>query len=136
MRVLVLAGSLVSLTIGGCRARSAAEPAPQETARPPRQEASMPEARPTTNPAPAGQRFTGTLRGGVLAVGAETTGWMLELDDGSRVDVDVSKVANAAAALDGKRVAVQGTMTTTRWIERGAKRLLVAERITAEGEAQ
>src|SRR5687767_9929320 len=47
------------------------------------------------------RRFTGTLRGGVVAIGAETTGWVLETDDGRRIDVDVSKAPEAADELEG-----------------------------------
>ena len=77
----------------------------------------------------AAERFTGTLRGGILAVGAETTGWQLERPDGSRVDVDVSKAAAAAGRLDGKSVVIHGGMTKANWVERGEKPLLIAERI-------
>jgi len=77
----------------------------------------------------AAQRFTGTLRGGILAAGAETTGWVLETDDGKRLDVDVSQVADAAAALEGKRVTAEGVSTTANWPERGPRTLLRAHQI-------
>lgn len=83
-------------------------------------------SRPTTQ----AQKFTGTLRGGIMAIGAETTGWVLEID-GKRIDVDVTKAAEAAASLDGKRVVITGGMTTANWVERGEKPLLIAERIEA-----
>ena len=83
------------------------------------------------DPVPA-QRFTGTLRGGILAVGAETTGWVLGTDDGKRLDVDVSKTADAAAELDGKRVTIEGTSSTANWPERGPRQLLRAHRIVAD----
>ena len=82
-----------------------------------------------TDKSAATQRFTGTLRGGILAVGAETTGWVLETDDGKRLDVDVSKAAEAAAALDGKRVTVEGVSTTANWPERGPRTLVRAHQI-------
>ena len=80
---------------------------------------------------PAPRRFTGTLRGGIIAVGSETTGWQLETAPGQRVDLDASRAAGAAAALEGKPVVVEGSMTTRRWIERGPKPLLIADRIEA-----
>jgi hypothetical protein len=105
----------------------AAAPAPQVAP----QEATMPDtpAAPQTRPATNPRRFTGTLRGGILAVGAETTGWQLETADGNRVDVNVGKVQDEVMSLDGKRVIIEGTMTTARWVERGSKPLLMAERI-------
>ena len=81
------------------------------------------------DPPVATRQFTGTLRGGILAVGAETTGWQLETDDGKRLDVDVSKVADAAAELDGKRVTIESTSNTVNWPERGPRTLLRAHRI-------
>ena len=82
------------------------------------------------------RRFTGTLRGGVVAIGAETTGWVLERDGGSRVDVDVSNVADAAAELEGKSVVIEGDIVTAEWVERGAKQLLIADSIAASEKAQ
>ena len=74
--------------------------------------------------------FTGTLRGGTVAIGGETTGWRLEGDGATGgIDVDVSKVRQRAQALDGKRVQVTGRMTTRNWVERGEQQVLVAERI-------
>ena len=86
-------------------------------------------------PVPA-QRFTGILRGGILAIGAETTGWALETDDGKRLDIDVSKVADDVANLDGKRVIIEGTSTTANWPERGPRQLLRAHRIVAADDAK
>ncbi len=78
---------------------------------------------------PVGQRYTGILRGGNVAVGAETTGWVLEQEGNVRLDVNVSKVRDDAAKLDGRRVVIDGTVVTANWTERGKKRLLMADRI-------
>ena len=86
-----------------------------------------------TSPA---RRFTGTLRGGIVAIGAETTGWVLERDGGGRVDVDVSKVADAAAELEGKPVVIEGDMVSANWVERGARQLLMADSISAVEDAK
>jgi hypothetical protein len=81
-------------------------------------------------------RFTGILRGGIIAVGAETTGWLLETEPGKRVDLDVSKVVDTAAGLEGKSVIVHGAMTTANWVESGEKPLLIADRIEPAGAAE
>jgi hypothetical protein len=146
-RPLLFAG--MALYVTGCAccreaersstaAPAAPEPAPAQVAQeapvserstdPRATGAAAPARAPAPAPAPAG-RFTGTLRGGVIAVGAETTGWQLERPDGSRVDVDVSKAADAAGRLDGKPVVIHGGMTMANWVERGEKPLLIADRI-------
>jgi hypothetical protein len=77
--------------------------------------------------------MTGTLRGGIVAVGGETTGWMLSADgtNAGGIDVDVSAVADQAKALDGKPVTVTGTVVVAHWVERGDQRMLVAGTIAA-----
>lgn len=118
-RVAILSVLLSSLTLG-CAGGSAPDaPAAQE------QPVAAKDAQP---PAPA-KRFTGTLQGGVVAIGAETTGWVLQSDDLGRVDVDVSKAADAAAELDGKPVVIEGELVTANWPERGEKRMLIADSI-------
>jgi hypothetical protein len=93
-----------------------------------------PASNPSTQPAPASQpgktTFTGTLRGRVMAAGGETTGWRLERDDdGTRVDVNVSKVRDQLEGMDGKHVVIHGVLTTANWIERRRQPLIIAERI-------
>jgi hypothetical protein len=101
----------------------------QETpmSNPPPPPSSSASPSPASQPAPG--EFTGTLRGGVLAIGAETTGWALETDDRRRIDIDVSRAADAAAKLDGQRVVIHGTIGQAKWLERGAKPLIIADRI-------
>lgn len=69
--------------------------------------------------------LTGILRGGIAAIGGETTGWVLEREDGSQLDVDVSAVRKDATAMEGKRVRLAGEMTRKRWVERGERDLMV-----------
>jgi hypothetical protein len=148
-RQMLLAGIACTVALGCCeqkpkQAAPVASPESAAVAAAPvsAQEVAMSDAPgtnpSTTNPAPASQpretRFTGTLRGGVMAIGAETTGWRLERDDGTRVDVSVAKIRDAVAGLDGKRVVIHGGLTTANWTERGRKQLLVAERIEAAPE--
>ena len=118
-RVAVLYVSLSSFTLGCAGGSPPDAPAAQE----------QPVAdNDAPRPAPA-KPFTGTLHGGVVAIGAETTGWVLQSDDLGRVDVDVSKVADAAAELDGKPVVIEGNLVTANWPERGEKRMLIADSI-------
>ena len=89
---------------------------------------------PTTRPREAAQMesFTGTLEGGVMAIGGETTGWRL-IGDGESggIEVDASDVRAQAEMLDGKRVTVTGRMTQRDYVERGPVRVLVADHIRA-----
>jgi hypothetical protein len=131
---------------GGCAHKDeTASPGPTSAASSPAasmrsQEVAMSEApggsassNPSTNPAPTSQPretvFTGTLRGRVMAVGGETTGWRLERDDGTRVDVNVSKVRDQLEGMDGRRVVIHGAITTANWTERRRQQLIIAERI-------
>ena len=88
--------------------------------------ASQSAGRPDTQPT----SFTGTLRGGVMAIGGESTGWRLEGDaQTGGIEVEVSKVRDRARALDGRRVTITGRMTTHSGPERGDRPVLVAESI-------
>ena len=74
--------------------------------------------------------FSGTLRGGAVAIGGETTGWRLEGDGATGgLDLDVSNVKQRAQALQGRRVNVSGKMASRNWPERGATQVLVVDRI-------
>ena len=79
--------------------------------------------------------LTGTLRGGAVAIGGETTGWRL-VGDGATggFDLDVSKVQARARQLDGRRVTATGRMTTRDWPERGQTQVLVVESLEAGAE--
>jgi hypothetical protein len=125
MKRLLLSGCVSSVLVLGCAHEPASVPAvkPEEFAMSD-SPASQPSTRQTT--------FTGTLRGRIMAVGGETTGWRLERDDGTRVDVNVSKVRDALDGLDGKRVVIHGNLTTANWVERGRQPLIMAERIDPE----
>jgi hypothetical protein len=81
-------------------------------------------------PAAAPTEFTGTLRGGAVAIGGETTGWRLEGDgETGGLDVDVSKVRDRAKQLDGKRVTITGRTTRRNYVERGGTPVILAETI-------
>lgn len=79
---------------------------------------------------PRPQTFTGTLQSGIVAVGGETTGWILAADGAAGgLEVDVSKVQDDADRLNGQRVKIHGRMTERDWPERGKTHVLVADRI-------
>ena len=87
---------------------------------------SDPLAPPSTQP----QALTGTLRGGMMGIGGETTGWMLAGDGATGgIELDVSRVKAQAEKLDGQRVAVSGMMTDRKYVERGTVRVLVVEEL-------
>jgi hypothetical protein len=122
MKRLLLTGCVSSVLVLGCQHN----PAPLKPA-----EVAMSDS-PASRPSTRQTTFTGTLRGRIMAVGGETTGWRLERDDGTRVDVNVSKVRDALDGMDGKRVVIHGTMTTANWIERGRQPLIMADSIELE----
>src|SRR5688572_25005168 len=87
-------------------------------------------AEPVTPPSTQMTTHTGTLRGGMMAIGGETTGWTL-VGDGATggIDLDVSRVEADAKRLDGKRVNVTGHMIDKQYVERGKVRMLRVEKI-------
>ncbi|HEX8523630.1 MAG TPA: DUF456 domain-containing protein [Tepidisphaeraceae bacterium] len=89
-----------------------------------------------TSPATTGgamsNTFTGKLRNGMMAIGGESTGWVLELADGSNLDVDVSRVKEKADAAAGKNVTLHGEVITKKMVERGQVRLLVVDAVEAQ----
>jgi 4-carboxymuconolactone decarboxylase len=75
--------------------------------------------------------LTGTLRGGRVAIGGETTGWALEYRDGTgpqSIEVELTG-ALAARARDGARVTNTGTLVTREYVERGSIRVFRASRL-------
>src|SRR4026207_935461 len=75
--------------------------------------------------------LTGTLRGGRIAIGGETTGWTLEYRDSSgdhSIEVELPG-ALTARAQSGTTVRVTGTLATRNYVERGAVRILRVSRL-------
>jgi len=89
-----------------------------------------PRAEPVTPPSTQMTTQTGTLRGGMMAIGGETSGWTL-VGDGAvgGVELDVSNVEQDAKRLEGTRVTVSGRMVDKQYVERGRVRLMMVERI-------
>ena len=75
--------------------------------------------------------LTGTLRGGRIAIGGETTGWALEYRDSSgehSVEVELPRELMARAR-SGATVRVTGSFATRDYVERGAVRVLRVTRL-------
>ena len=75
--------------------------------------------------APKDVTLTGTLRGGRIAIGGETTGWTLEYRDASgthSVEVDVPREL-LARTRSGATVKLTGTYVTREYVERGPTRI-------------
>ena len=89
------------------------------------------DAAPSAKPAAAQPTtFTGTLRGGMMAIGGETTGWTLVGDaQTGGIQVDTSRVQDQAKKLDGKRVTITGKMSEKNYVESGKTQILIADKI-------
>jgi 4-carboxymuconolactone decarboxylase len=75
--------------------------------------------------------LTGTLRGGRIAIGGETTGWTLEYRDSSgdhSIEVDLPRELMARAR-SGATVRVTGSFGTRNYVERGAVRIFRVSRL-------
>ena len=57
----------------------------------------------------------GRLKGGILGIGGETTGYLLE---NVTIEIDMSQVENAKQ-LDGKEIRAEGEFDPEHYIERG-----------------
>jgi 4-carboxymuconolactone decarboxylase len=75
--------------------------------------------------------LTGTLQGGRIAIGGETTGWALEYRDSTgphSIEVELPG-ALAARARSGAMVKLTGTIVTREYVERGSTRILRVSRL-------
>ena len=75
--------------------------------------------------------LTGTLRGGRLAIGGETTGWTLDYRDSSgqhSIEVELPRELMDRAR-SGATVRVTGNFTTRDYVERGSVRILRVSRL-------
>ena len=117
-RRTLLMAALSSLLVLGCAPRN------KEAER-----AAMP-GQPVSPPSTQMATLTGTLRGGMMAIGGETTGWTLAGDGAvGGVELDVANVNDEAKRLDGKRVTVTGKWVDKDYVERGRVRQLKVESI-------
>jgi len=75
--------------------------------------------------------LTGTLQGGRIAIGGESTGWALEYRDGTgqhSVEVELPRDLMARAT-SGAMVRLTGTFTTRQYVERGSVRIFRVTRL-------
>jgi len=75
--------------------------------------------------------LSGTLRGGRIAIGGETTGWTLEYRDASgehSIEVELPRELMARAR-SGASVRVTGSFATRDYVERGSVRILRVSRL-------
>jgi len=75
--------------------------------------------------------LTGTLRGGRIAIGGETTGWTLQYRDSSgehSIEVELPREL-LTRARSGATVRVTGSIATRNYVARGAVRILRASRL-------
>ena len=69
--------------------------------------------------------LSGTLRGGLIAIGGESTGWKIEYRDASgqhSVEVELPRDV-LARAKSGATVKLTGTYVTREYVERGSVRI-------------
>ena len=69
--------------------------------------------------------LSGTLRGGLIAIGGESTGWKIEYRDASgqhSVEVELPRDLFARAK-SGATVKLTGTYVTREYVERGSVRI-------------
>ncbi|NNM29795.1 MAG: hypothetical protein HKO57_09740 [Akkermansiaceae bacterium] len=81
--------------------------------------------------------LTGTLQGGIMAIGGETTGWRLTYRRGekpAKIEVDMAAIAEARK-FDGAEVTVKGRIISKSYVERGPTLILKAATVTPEKEA-
>lgn len=95
-----------------------------------------PEAAPVDNasggkPAVGTVSRTGILRSGMMAIGGETTGWMLLIDGREPLEVDVTRVFGEAQSLVNKRATLTGTLIRKKYVERGETTVLRVTKVEA-----
>lgn len=134
-RTLCIAAIAVALLAGlsACESGTGGN-LPENSSNPPLN----PTAPPPPQPPARGETFVGALQGGMSAIGGETTGWVLRLDEpievrqgraASSLEVNVDRVIEAARAFDGRRVRVTGLIVDKRYVERGVVPVLAASEI-------
>ena len=78
-------------------------------------------------------KLKGKLKGGLMAIGGETTGWRLSYTTtkgAAQIEVDMKAIKNAQS-FDGEEVTVTGKIIAKKYIERGRVLILKAESVVA-----
>ena len=81
-------------------------------------------------------RVKGTLRSGVVAIGGETTGTVVETKEGN-YELDLGKnevLRRKAEKLDGRAVVVTGTLTVREGVEDKQRRIITVSSLKAADE--
>jgi hypothetical protein len=89
------------------------------------------------SPTPAPTTLTGVLHTGIVAIGGDTTGRVLEYNDphGEKkiIEVDITtQTVGAGLATDGAHVSVTGLIVVHHYIERGDVPRIVASEIKVD----
>ena len=75
--------------------------------------------------------LSGKLQGGLVAIGGESTGWQLGYSGSkglARIEVEM-KAIKEAATFEGAEVTISGTISSRKYLERGAVLILQAESV-------
>lgn len=134
---------VLTLFVGACDSDTKSGSGPRAPAPPSKSGASAPP--PSDPPAPAqatdpeppttsDRQFTGLLRGDIMGIGGESTGWLLEDCEqrgGKAIEVDPGAATAQARAAKNKKVTITGKIVTHSYTERGEVVRLVAESIEA-----
>jgi hypothetical protein len=83
----------------------------------------------------AGTSMVGVLRGGIMGVGGEHTGFVLSRDGKPDAEVDMSRVADSANFVN-KRVVIKGSWIDKKYVERGVTPVFVVQSITLKDAAR
>jgi hypothetical protein len=77
--------------------------------------------------------YRGKLRTGIVAIGGETTGTIIETDKGQfELDLGTNKkLRQVAEGLNGKAVVVKGTLTIRKGVEVAERRIIVVRTLEA-----
>lgn len=76
--------------------------------------------------------YQGKLRGGIMAIGGETTGWLLNYEkEGKKKTIEVEmKGIDRTGQFDGKVVKISGNVVTKKYMERGPVSILQASDVS------
>lgn len=90
-----------------------------------------PAAMAAAAPAETSVTLEGTLVGGQMAIGGDTTGWILYYQDQSGAhNIEVDLGSFAGVVVQNQVARITGTIVTRNYIERGAVSVLVATQVT------
>jgi hypothetical protein len=84
------------------------------------------------NGGPKAQAFVGALQGGMMAIGGETSGWLLQQDGKEPIELQIDAVGHETLEpFDGQRVKIIGHESHKQYVERGRVPVIVVKGIEA-----